>query len=125
MEEPIAEYYLEQLNKDTNPVKVLVNFYSSLFDIEDRTNLYKSFARLYKIYGAETLYFALLDCADMENINFKSITRLISYFAKKRLNNKFQFQNEISLEKLARDNLEQMSRKRRIKLPDPFEEEDE
>jgi hypothetical protein len=125
MEKPVAEFYLEQLKKDTNPVKVLVNFYSTLFDITDKTNLYRSFARLYKIYGAELLYFALLDCADLDNINFNSITRLISYFCKKRLNERFNFQTEISLEKLAEENIKKMSKKRRIKIPEPFEDENE
>lgn len=125
METPVAEFYLEQLKKDTNPVKVLVNFYSALFDIDDKKSLYRSFARLYKIYGAEILYFALLDCADLEEINFNTVTRLISYFAKKRLKEKFSFQTQISLEKLAEDNIKQMNKKRRVRIPEPFGEEDE
>lgn len=123
MEESLSEIYLDKLNKSENPIKVLVEFYKAIFELDNiDSNLYKIFARLYKIYGKEILFFSILDCSDIEEINFSSITRLISYFAKKRLQAKYDYSSMNYLDPLASKVLSELSKKRRIKIPQPFEE---
>lgn len=123
MEQSIAEYYIEKLNESTNPVEVLVGLYKTLFNIDNvDSSFYRVIARLYNIYGKEILFFSLLDCADIEEINFTSIARLISFFAKKRLESKYNIRTEANLQPLV-EKVIKLRKKRRIKIPQPFEEE--
>lgn len=127
MDESIAEFYYEQLKSTTNPVGTLVAMYKSLFNIEKvDTPVYASFAKLCRIYGRELIYFSLLDCADMDNINFETgIGRLISYFAKKRLENTVNFNVSVDLTSLVKEFEKNEGKKRKIKISiDPFEEVD-
>jgi|MudIll2142460700_1097286.scaffolds.fasta_scaffold00002_116 hypothetical protein len=126
VEEPLAEFYYNQLRETTNPVGTLVAFYRSLFDVDKADeSTYKMFARLYKIYGKELIYFALLDCADMENINFdSSIARLISYFAKKRLGDSTNFNLPVDLTFLVKQFEKNTEKVRKVKINlNPFEDE--
>lgn len=125
MEESLAEYYYEQLKTTTNPVATLVAFYQTIFDLDSiNSDTYKMFARLYKIYGRDLVYYSLLDCLDMENIDFeKSISRLISYFAKKRLEEKYNYTMPVDLTKMVTEFDKKVNPKRRIKVSNPFEEE--
>jgi len=126
MEESLAESYYEQLKNTSNPVGILVGFYKSLFDVEVNPDTYKMFARLYKIYGKELVYYSLLDCSDMENIDFTmGISRLVSHFAKKRLEDKFNYTLPTDLTSLVAEYSKIKKPKRRIKVEDPFKEDSE
>ncbi len=126
MDESLTDYYLEELKKSNNKVQTLVSFYKSIFDItEVDKNIYIKFSRLYKIYGYKNIFMALLDCTGMDNINFSGIDRLISYFAKKRLEEKFQTFSENDLTSMVKDLKEKMNKKRKLKFKNPFEDNNE
>lgn len=123
MDENIAEFYYDRLKESTNPIGVLVNFYVSLFNLEKAENdMYRIFARMYKIYGRDTVFFSLLDCSEIEVVG--DISRLIAYFAKKRLEAKYNYSVPMDLSKLSLELEKSENKKRKIKVKiDPFEEE--
>jgi len=128
MEESLSEYYYKQLENSSNKVPILIGFYKALFDIENvDSSAYKYFARLQHIYGYRLVYFALLDCADMQDtLDHERVGRLISYFCKKRLMEKINPIDTVSLEALAKKNLKELTRKRNLKIPQvDFEEKNE
>jgi len=84
--ESLSKLYYDKLISTENKIPVLVNFLKDILEIRELPeNIYRIFAKLYRIYGAELVYFAILDCSDMDGINIEGIDRLISYFSKKRL----------------------------------------
>lgn len=126
MEESLTDFYLEELRKSNNKVQTLVSFYKAIFDItEVDKNIYIKFSRLYKIYGYKNIFMALLDCTAMDNIEFSGIDRLISFFIKKRLENKFETYSENDLTSMIKDLKEKMNKKRKLKFKDPFEDTNE
>jgi hypothetical protein len=126
MEDSLAEFYYEQLKSTTNPVGTLVAFYKSLFNVDKADeSTYKTFARLYRIYGKQLLYFALLDCSDMENIDLSiGMSGLLSYFAKKRLESTRSFDVAVNLSDLVKEFEKDGEKRKKIKINiNPFEEE--
>lgn len=114
----LAEFYYEELLKSDNKVKTLVNFYRSLFDVNANGDIYKIFSRLYKVYGSEIIYFSLLDCSDVENVDTNRMTGLIVYFAKKRLKDKYSDVSTYEdLNSMVDKVSKELSKKRRIKTP--------
>jgi hypothetical protein len=87
--ENVSEFYYEQLKDTTNPALVLSRFFGSLFSRDYGRSEVILFNRLLKIYGRFTVYFSLLDMTSMTEINFDNIYGLISYFAKKRIEQKY------------------------------------
>jgi hypothetical protein len=119
MDESIAKYYFDELQKASNPVQTLVNFYMALFETSVSTNTYKIFGRLVKIYGWKIIYFSLLDCSMVDSLDLTSIHRLIHYFAKKYIaaDNK---NLPDDLNDLAEKNMKTLTKERRLKIPDIF-----
>ena len=115
MKEPLADFYYEKIKSTDNPIPLFVGFIKALFGIDDVTSLYSQIPKLYKIYGVETLFFSLLDCADMENLNTEKMYGIISYFCKKRLEKKFSSNIARDLTKFSQDTLEKASKVRRVK----------
>lgn len=116
--ENLSEFYYEQLKTTTNPALVLGRFYEALFDRKYTRSEIITFNRLLKVYGRFMLYFSLLDMTSMPDINFDNIYGLISYFAKRRLEQKFgiSMQEVKDLNKEATSLEKQIERQKRIKL---------
>jgi len=87
--ENLAEFYYEKLHDTVNPALVLSQFYGNLFSKEYGRSEIIMFNRLLKLYGRFTIYFSLLDMHSMTEIRFENVYGLISYFAKKRLEQKY------------------------------------
>ena len=124
MDDSLAEYYYEKINKTENIIGEMVNFYKSLFNIDENlyTSVYQTFGRLIKIYGKDVIYFSLLDASDINNIDFNGIGKLLSYLAKKRLAEKFIFNAIPSLDRLAEKNMKELEKERKLKIPGVFDE---
>lgn len=121
----IATYYYQQLKDSTNKVKVLGIFCSKVFNVQDDKDVFSTMAKLYRIYGSELVFFSILDCIDVPNIDEGTIPySLISYFAKRRLKNKFNFTSTENLQSLISKVDRLSKRKRKLKIPQPFEEEE-
>jgi len=115
----LADVYYEQLTSSDNKIKVLVNFYRAVFSPKNSDqSIYQTFGRLVKLYGAELIFFALLDCYDVENINLDSVSRLISYFAKKRLESRLNFELPKDLGKMSADNVAKFNKPKRATIPE-------
>lgn len=121
MNEPLAEFYYEKIRVSDNPVPLFISFIRSLFSIDDVNYLYTAVPKLYKIYGKETLFFSLLDCADMDNLDTARMYGIISYFCKKRLEKKYSQDAPRDLTKFSSDVLDRASKVKRIK-PQSLEE---
>jgi hypothetical protein len=87
--ENVADLYYERLSSSTNPGLVLAQFFGNVFDRRITRNEVILFNRLLKIYGRFVVYFSILDMSSMTEINFDSLYPLLSYFAKKRLDQKY------------------------------------
>lgn len=121
--EPLAQTYYELLRGSTNPTPILVNFYKELFSLNSvGSNVYAQFARLVRIYGRELIYFALLDCADIPEVDLtKTPVSLITYFAKKRLGDTVSMNQLPDLTSLAKSTEKKLSSTRKVKIPkNPF-----
>ncbi len=119
MDESIAKYYFDELQKTSNPALTLVKFYTALFETSVSVDTYKIFGRLNKIYGWKIIYFSLLDCAMVESLDLGSIHRLIHYFAKKYVAaDKTDSANDLT--DLAEKNLKTLTRERKLKIPNIF-----
>jgi hypothetical protein len=126
--ESLAESYFEELTKSNNPGPVLVRFFIDLFGkppSDGNGNIYALFNRLVQIYGRRTIYFSLLDMADMGDLDLTGVSRLITYFAKKRLEAKFNRVVPNDLNPLAKKNMKRLSEPTVLKkIPDPFTEKE-
>lgn len=121
MDESLAEKYLESIRKTNNGVVILVNFYRELFSIDEvDAEIYKVFARLTKIYGGENIFYALLDCTDVENLDTSSIHRLIAFFAKKRLAAKYTEPNIQSLDAELKTRATKLNKVKNYDVKNPF-----
>jgi len=121
--ESLAETYYERLKGSTNPTPILVNFYKDLFILNTvGSNVYAQFARLVRIYGKWLIYFALLDCADMDNIDLtKTPINLITYFAKKRLGDSINTNQLPNLTSMATSTEKKLNKGTKVKIPEnPF-----
>lgn len=120
MADGIAEVYFDELNKTTNPISVLAKLFGYVFGTKDIN--YGMIGKLCNLYGKDILFFSILDCSDVDNLDLNSAFGLISYFAKKRLEKKYISNSSIDMSKLSEKNGELLNKKRRIKIQDPFKE---
>lgn len=60
MEESIADRYYELLKHSTNKIAVLVNFLKDVVDFDVPDTIYPFIGRLFKIYGANVVFHAIL-----------------------------------------------------------------
>jgi hypothetical protein len=114
----VAEYYLEQLTTNDNKVAVLVNFYKRIFNLDTvSADTFSRFGSLVKLFGAFSVYKALLDCATAESIDITHIFGLLVYICKKRLfEDNTYFSNNLT--KLAKDTENNLNKKRKnIRIP--------
>ena len=82
MDEDLAGYWKEQLDNSITPHVTLHAMYKHLTQTD--VDYYSTFGKLVKIYGRTLVYFAILDCSLMDNIEGDPLN-LLSYFCKKRM----------------------------------------
>jgi len=110
MEEPLVEFYYDKLQASDNKIAPLVNFYRAMFPsavVDGKT--YGMIGRLINVFGSEIIFMSILDCADVEVDESKSVMALISYFAKKRIERKFNFNMPHDLTKKSMENISRMT----------------
>jgi hypothetical protein len=114
-EESFSEMYYEKIKGASNPIPLFVAMFTSLFNCNNKDQLYSVFARLYKVYDKDIIYFSILDCYDIEDITTNKPYGIIAYFCKKRLENKYKFNSLNNLDKVATDVLNKKQKK--LKIP--------
>lgn len=114
---PIAEMYYSKLQEpDSKPIPVLVAMCKSLFDMNVDDRFYAMMGKLVNVYGVKLVYFGILDCVDVENLDTNNIIKLISYFTKKRFENKFTYHQTVDLNKRAREIEKSLEKKNESRL---------
>jgi hypothetical protein len=122
--EEISKIYLDELRKASNPGVVLAKMYCELYTISDLGKFIKIFNRLLKLYGRENIFLSILDTYDVTDFKSDNPYALLTYFMKKRLEDRVNIISRIDVEELefqlnaARHNLKDLV------LKDPFEETD-
>jgi hypothetical protein len=117
-EKSLAEVYIEKLESSTNKTQVMVEFYRILFQLDKiEQSTYKIMGRLISIYGYKVIFLSILDCIEVENINFDGVYRLIAYFAKKRVSEKLVENHIEDLTPMIAKNLKDLERVRKVKIP--------
>lgn len=121
IEENIVDLYYEKLHSTTNPGLVLAQFFGSVFDRTITRSEIILFNRLLKVYGRFIVFFTVLDMSSMNDINFDSLYPLLSYFAKKRLDQKFGvvMMESQDLNKVANSLEKQIEKQKKQKLVIP------
>lgn len=85
MNDSLVSTHKDLILKSKHPGFQLALFYTSVFDLDEpNKQQIMMFGRLAKVYGVETVFFAILDLMDMDELRHNDIVRLISYFCKKR-----------------------------------------
>jgi hypothetical protein len=85
-----AEVYYEKLVKSTNPGLILAQFFGNVFSRSIGKTEVILFNRLLRIYGRFVVYFSILDLTSMKELDFnQDLYGILSYFAKKRLDQKY------------------------------------
>ena len=99
-----AEYYYDQLSTTTNIGLTLAKFYSSIFGTEINRNIIIIMNKLIKMFGRFTVYFAILDMFGMEDRvdNRENPRALLTYFCKKRTEEKYNISLNGSYEDLTK-----------------------
>lgn len=82
IEENLAEYWKEKIEESTEPASMLHLMYKSILQTDN--NYYATFGKLTRIYGRNSVYFSILDCATLDEIEGDPL-RILTYFCKKRL----------------------------------------
>lgn len=92
MDEPLADFYYDKLQKTDRPIPLLVSFIGAVFDFTDKEIkfLYPKIGRAVKLYGKRVVFFAILDSAEGYTVDTSNVHRLIFYFSKKKLENKYK-----------------------------------
>ncbi len=127
MNENLSEIYLEKLKTEKNTGLVLAKFFCELFDIPLTKEKIILFSKLVKLYSKENLYFSILDCFDIENVNTEKIYPLIVYLCKKRLENRSkEIRTDFSLSDQSFDIKKKIKlvHKTELKIISPFDKED-
>lgn len=116
-----AEFYYERLSTSTNPGLILAQFFGNTFDRSVGRADIMVFNRLLKLYGRFTVYFSILDMSSMSDVNFDNIYPLLSYFCKKRLDQKYGvivMENQ-NLDKVAQSVAKQIEKQKNAKFVIP------
>ena len=89
---PIADMYFDRINIELplkNQISILVSFMQSLFnEIKIDGSVYGRVGKLVKVYGSKLVYYAILDCATLEDIEINKLLNYINYNCKRRFENK-------------------------------------
>jgi len=124
MDENISDQFLNEINTTSNPAVVLTSLYCKLYDLTNFATYIKIFGKLVKVYSRKNIFFAILDTYDVDNFRPENPYALLTYFLKKRLEDKVNPINRIDIKQLefqynsARDDLKD------IVMQDPFCDED-
>lgn len=119
--ENIAEEFYAKLTDNNNPGLLLATFFSIMFNEDLKVDNIKLFNRLIKIYGRESVFFSILDCTGVRDFTVNDPFGIISYFCKKRLQNKKDAEKILDVSKIEKDIDKLKKMKRRKKLENPFE----
>lgn len=125
MADNLAELYLERLNSEGNSGLVLAKFYCELFGLPLEKSKIIMFNKLVKLYSKDNLFFSILDCYDVENLNPEKIYPLLVYMCKKRIenkNNKLSFIPNLSDKSETILNKIEKVKRLHIVVKNPFEE---
>lgn len=124
--ENLFELYFEQLHTTKTPGKVLAEFYCSLFNLAFSPQKIITFNKLLKLYSRDVIFFAISDCADIDNLDHENIHRLLSYFCKKRMESRYKLNGSIVID--LTETIKELNKKidklseRKVKFNDPFDE---
>ena len=83
MEENLYEVYRNKLAEDDKPELTLAEMYRDLFNRPFADSDALMFKKLVRVYGRINIFNSLIDMYSVPDINFSSINRLITYFARK------------------------------------------
>ena len=99
-----AEYYYDQLQTTTNVGLTMAKFYSGIFGTEISRSIIITMNRLIKMFGRFAVYFAILDMFGMEDRvdNKDNPLPLLTYFCKKRTEEKYNISLSGSYEDLTK-----------------------
>jgi hypothetical protein len=125
MADNLAEFYLDKLNTENNSGLVLARFFCELFGLPLDKGKIIMFNKLVKLYSKDNLFFSILDCYDVENLNTDKVYPLLVYMCKKRIENKLSKQTPmLSLTTKSDSIIKKIDsmRRRRIVIKNPFEE---
>lgn len=86
--ENIADLYYEKLSNDPRSGNILAKFFEDLFSRPYSTQNIVMFNKLVKVYGKYIPFFAILDMYSYENAEVENPYGLLSYYCKKRLEQK-------------------------------------
>jgi hypothetical protein len=121
MEDSLVEVYLEDLKQTTNPAMVLERLYEKFFNVEFNKKRVMYFNRFITLYGKQLVFMALLDIFGMEINPNDDIIKLLSYFCKKRVEDRVTFtENIFDIDHLK--NKTERINKQKIKIRSPFDE---
>ncbi len=88
-DQPLAELYYEKLQNTDRPINVLVNFITSLFkNLTIDGKVYGRMGKLVNVYGSKMVYYSILDCATLEDVDVNKLLNYINYNCKRRFENK-------------------------------------
>lgn len=111
-EQPLAELYYEKLQTTDKPAVTLVNFMSSLFDgLTIDGKVYGRVGKLVKVYGKMLVYYSILDCATLDNMEINKLLNYINYNCKRRFeskNSNTPFNDLTDMAKKIREQLESL-----------------
>lgn len=113
----LAEMFFDKIMTAENPVSYLVGFFCALFSVEVTKDMYMMFAKLYRVYGREIVYFSILDCFDIDSIDASKPYGILVYFCKKRLQTKTRPTIRPDLDKFAETVLHDFTKERIYKIP--------
>lgn len=127
MTENLIELYYEKLYKDNNPGLVLTKFYCELFTLAFSPQKIITFNKLLKLYSRSTVFFSIVDCYDVKDITHDKIYGLLSYFCKKRMENKLNGVSELPFDltnsvKEINRKIDKLTEGKELKINDPFDE---
>ena len=125
MTDNLSEIYLEKLKTEQNSCLILAKFFCELFTLPLARDKIIIFSKLVKAYSKEDIFFSILDCYDMDNVNTNKIYPLLVYFCKKRLEEKTKtLREDINLSSTSDEILKKIKKtsKQKLIILDPFEE---
>lgn len=102
MSDSLTDIYYSKIMETDKPIPLLASFCFQVLNINlSNPKVYGIIGKLYNLYGSKRVFFSILDCADMPDVDFNdtvSLTKLLSYFCKKRLEASLNFNKENSLQ---------------------------
>ncbi len=127
MNENLSEIYLEKLKTEKNIGLLLAKFFCELFGIPLTKEKIITFNKLIKLYSKENIFFSVLDCYDMPDVNTEKVYPLLGYFCKKRLESKIkEIHVDVNLTEQTKDIRKKINQVHKIsmQISSPFFEED-